>query len=88
MIRQLTLLFFISIYSLPVCAQDLEEQNLYVFVGEKISVEEFKPELEEGRILMDSAFRTQYKVIKQVYNQLRTDTIEFIAYDHYGAPAF
>jgi len=88
MTRQLLLVFFISIYSIAVCAQELEEQNLYVFVGEKISVEEFEPALEDGRILMDSAFRARYKVIDNVYNQLSTDTIEFIAYDHYGIPAF
>lgn len=88
MIRYLLLIFIISIYALPVSAQELEEPNLFVFVGEKISVEEFEIEVEKGRILMDAAFRARYKVIKQVYNQLPSDTIEFIAFDHYGEPAF
>lgn len=88
MIKKILFLLLFSNISYQVSAQDLEEPNLYVFVGEKISVERFSPDLEEGQILMDAAFKARYKIIKHVYNELESDTIEFEAYDHYGTPAF
>lgn len=62
--------------------------QLYVFVGEKISVEAFEPELEEGTILMDEAFIARYKVLENVYGELTEDTIEFQVFDHFGQPEF
>ena len=88
MIHKLFLASFFSFFSFAASAQDLEEPNLYVFVGQKISLEEFEPELEEDEFVMDALFRARYKVIKQVYNSLPTDTLKFIAPDHYGVPAF
>jgi len=68
-----------------------EEQikpELYVFVGQKIEVVEFQPEEEEGWISWDYAFKAKYKVLENVYGDLKVDTIEFTAYDHYGIPPF
>ncbi|WP_131701449.1 hypothetical protein [Chryseobacterium sp. FH2] len=81
--------------------------NLYAFIGEKISVEEFNPNInnevkekvidEETKdsvtvvrrnFVMDRAFRCKYKVIKNIFNNLPNDTVEFLAYDHYGKPYF
>lgn len=81
--------------------------NLYAFIGVKISIEEFDPNLnnkikekildkETGdsldviktQYVMDNAFRCKYKVIKNIFNDLPNDTIEFLAYDHYGKPNF
>ncbi|MCR1026434.1 hypothetical protein NQT66_16550 [Cellulophaga baltica] len=77
--------------------------NLYAFIGEKISVTEFDPNENNTRIeidsisgdtirrvsyVMDSGFKNKYKVVKNVFNDLKTDTIEFVAYDHYGRPGF
>lgn len=78
--------------------------NLYAFIGEKISVTEFDPNeintdrlevdsitgdtLINKRYIMDLGFICKYKVIKSIFNELKTDTIEFIAYDHYGRPGF
>ncbi|WP_438976646.1 hypothetical protein [Polaribacter sp.] len=77
--------------------------NLYAFIGEKISVIEFDPNENSERIeidsitgdtlvfkswVMDSGFKCKYKVVRNVYNELKTDTVEFEAYDHYGRPAF
>lgn len=77
--------------------------NLYAFVGEKISVIEFDPNENNTRIeidsitgdtirrvsyVMDYGFKNKYKVVKNVFNDLKTDTIEFVAYDHYGRPGF
>jgi len=80
-----------------------ESINLYAFIGEKISVKEFDPNENNTRIeidsisgdtirriiyVMDNGFENKYKVIRNVYNELETDTIEFVAYDHYGRPGF
>ncbi len=77
--------------------------NLYAFIGEKISVTEFDPNEKHTQIkidsisgdtirrisfVMDNGFKSKYKVLKNVYNELETDTIDFIAYDHYGKPEF
>lgn len=40
------------------------------------------------RYIMDVAFKCKYKVVKKMFNYLETDTVEFIAYDHYGSPGF
>lgn len=80
------------------------KMNLFAFVGEKISIDEFNPnavqeEKEEidtitgekfirKSFIMDNAFRLKYKVLKNLYNDLKIDTVEFVAYDHYGKPSF
>ncbi|MCI3938952.1 hypothetical protein MQX03_17265 [Chryseobacterium aahli] len=38
--------------------------------------------------VMDRAFKCKYKVVKKMFNYLETDTVEFVAYDHYGTPGF
>lgn len=77
--------------------------NLYAFIGEKISVTQFDPnstkeqteidtltgeEIVHKSIVMDYAFNVKYKVIKNVFNNLKTDTINFVVFDHYGPPKF
>lgn len=77
--------------------------NLYAFIGEKISVIEFDPNENNTKTLidsvtcdtirrvsyvMDNGFKCRYKVVKNVFNELKSDTIEFVAYDHYGRPGF
>jgi|GEM_PF-3153550 len=37
---------------------------------------------------MDRGFNNQYKVVKNVFNNIESDTIQFVAYDHYGRPGF
>lgn len=84
--------------------QENDKVNLYAFVGEKISVIEFDPNLlEEKKIeisattgdtifrtsrVKDRAYKLKYKVIKNLYNNLKIDTVEFVAFDHYGKPNF
>ncbi|SHJ27804.1 hypothetical protein SAMN04488508_10724 [Aquimarina spongiae] len=80
-----------------------ESVNLYAFIGEKLSVIEFDPNENNERMeidsitgdtlifknwVMDNGFKCKYKVLRNVYNELETDTVEFEAYDHYGRPAF
>ena len=77
--------------------------NLYAFIGQRISVTEFDPNENNTRIeidsvngdtirhlnlVMDLGFKARYKVLKNVFNDLGTDTVDFIAYDHYGRPGF
>ena len=38
--------------------------------------------------VMDNAFLCKYKIIKKLFNYLPNDTVEFVAYDHYGKPGF
>jgi hypothetical protein len=57
---------------------------LFVFVGEKISVEPLP--YEQGS--MDNGFKAKYVILKKVYGSFPQDSIEFIAYDHYGIPPF
>src|SRR5690606_28736630 len=40
------------------------------------------------RYVTDNAFLCKYLVIRNLYNKLEQDTIEFKAYDHYGRPGF
>ena len=81
--------------------------NLFAFVAQKISLNEFNANVNYERptsievdsttgdtimkrrsYIMDHAFEAKYKVIQPVFNDLKTDTIVFNAYDHYGRPAF
>jgi hypothetical protein len=43
---------------------------------------------ESVSLSMDGKFLAKYKVLQQVYGLFSSDTIEFVAYDHYGTPAF
>jgi hypothetical protein len=58
------------------------KSKLFVFVGKKISVNFMKS---EG---MDGAYKARYKIEEVVCGDYQKDTIEFIAYDHYGDPGF
>jgi hypothetical protein len=58
--------------------------RLFAFVGEKISVDPLPHE----RGSMDNGFKAKYAILKKVYGSFPADTIEFVAYDHYGTPDF
>lgn len=78
-------------------------KNLYSFVAKKVSVIEFDPNesnsvvsidsitgetLVNKKYVMDNAFICKYVVIRNLFNKLEKDTIEFKAFDHYGRPGF
>jgi len=81
-----------------------EEVNLFAFVGKKISVLKFDPNAEQieqkvydsvsgetiirKSYIMDAGYRCKYAIIKNVFNNPKIDTIDFVAYDHYGNPEF
>jgi len=58
--------------------------RLFAFVGEKISVDPLPSKLNS----FDNGFKAKYVILKKVYGSFPEDTIEFVAYDHYGTPAF
>lgn len=61
-----------------------DNNKLFVFVGQKISVDELP--VEENA--MDFGFKAKYIVIQKVYGNFSQDTIEFVAFDHHGIPPF
>jgi len=65
-----------------------EETKFYVFVGKKISIAPFKPQIPEGSIIRDNTFKAKYKIIQNVYGSYSSETIEFEVYDHYDEPKF
>lgn len=58
--------------------------RLFAFVGEKISVDPLP--YKQGS--MDNCFKAKFLILKKVYGNFPLDTIEFVAYDHYGIPPF
>lgn len=86
----LIILFLLS--SITIEAQTRKD-SLYVFVGKKVKMEEIPYKIDtlsDGRISvpMDRGFKCEYKVLEYVYGNSPKDTIKFMAYDHYGLPAF
>lgn len=78
---------------------DDSSANLYAFIGKKISTTQFDPNKENQLFevdsisgdtihyyVMDYAFKNSYKVLENVYNDLKKDTINFISYEHYDYP--
>jgi hypothetical protein len=61
-----------------------ESNHLFAFVGEKISVEP----LPHKQSSMDYGFKAKYRILEKAYGNFPEDTIEFVAYDHYGIPSF
>ena len=58
--------------------------QLFAFVGEKLSVDSL-PHEQGSR---NNGFKAKYLILKKVHGNFSQDTIEFVAYDHYGTPAF
>lgn len=63
-------------------------QNLAVFVGRKLELQEIQPDVPPGRLLMDEVFRARYKVLQVYCGDLTTPEVEFEVADHYGRPVF
>ncbi|MBS1734093.1 MAG: hypothetical protein JST02_12425 [Bacteroidetes bacterium] len=61
-----------------------DSNRLFVFVGQKIWVDALPSRTTD----FDNGFKAKYLVLEKVFGNFPSDTIEFIAYDHYGIPAF
>lgn len=86
----LIILFLLSCITIK---SQTRKDSLYVFVGEKIKMEEIPYKIDtlpDGRveIPMDAGFNCEYRIIENVYGNYPSDTIKFKAYDHYGVPTF
>jgi hypothetical protein len=67
-----------------------KEKNLklFVFIGRKINVDYAKNKYYCNRISMDWKFDAEYKIVENLYGDYKKDTMNFVAYDHYGKPSF
>ncbi|MBS1663104.1 MAG: hypothetical protein JST68_18820 [Bacteroidetes bacterium] len=61
-----------------------DNNKLFAFVGQKIWVQP----LPSKRNSSDNGFKARYAVLEKVFGDFPEDTIEFVAYDHYGIPPF
>jgi hypothetical protein len=73
---------------LPFQQCNTPSQKLYVFIGEKISVDHAEGKIYCNTISFDSEYDAKYKIIKNIYGDYKGDSIKFTAYDHYGTPSF
>lgn len=78
----------IKIPCVPYIECDAPAEKLFVFVGEKISVQPGERVNYCERFLLDSRYEARYKIIKNIYGDYKGDSISFTVYDHYGVPAF
>lgn len=65
-----------------------KEKILYVFIGKKIKLNPVDNIIYCDRISMDSKFKAEYQILKNIYGDFPSDTINFDVYDHYGDPGF
>lgn len=66
-----------------------DKEKLLIFVGEKIEVKEMEPDKSSDPLDLPYAkFKARYKVLDVLCGQYNKKEITFIAYDHYGVPAF
>ena len=71
------------------CMENPGKEKLLIFVGEKIEVKEIEPDKSSDPLALPYAkFKARYKVLDVVCGQYDEKEITFIAYDHYGVPAF
>jgi len=44
--------------------------------------------MKKASLSMDARFISRYRIVQQIFGTFKSDTIEFLAFDHYGTPAF
>ncbi|MFT3911455.1 MAG: hypothetical protein QM737_18675 [Ferruginibacter sp.] len=86
--KKIVSIFSILTFAFFISPGQSKKDSLFVFVGKKIEVTEFKPKLDSNEISFNSSFTAKYQILQNVYGDYKKDTIEFVAYDHYGIPAF
>lgn len=77
-------------------ADGQEAVETFVFVGERVSIEEapdpcaetFRKTGELTCINMDSLYKTRYRVLQRIAGAYGGSDIEFMVADHYGIPPF
>lgn len=66
---------------------DNPKEEFFVFIAEKISLELKVPEA-SCDVLMDAQFIAKYKVLENLYGDIKKDSVTFYVFDHYGWPKF
>jgi len=66
----------------------LEKPEVFAFVGEVLEVKQVEEIYYCNYLTLDLKYKAKLKILDQVYNNYKQDTITFFAYDHYGKPAF
>jgi hypothetical protein len=96
-----TLTILTLLFSVTDIFGQASKDSLIVFVGEIIEVK-YSPEkrkavdtIIEGKdtfyvisTSMDSRYVAKYKILQLLQGAYKADTIEFVAFDHYGSRAF
>jgi hypothetical protein len=82
------ILITISLFFSTLCRSQTIDDTLFVFIGEKISIKRIYPKPDSNSVIFYEGYKAKYKIIKSIYGQCSSDTIEFEAYDHYGKPPF
>lgn len=83
-------------YPAPAAAVGPQPVETFVFVGERISIEEapdpceqeFEKTGERGCISMDSLYAARYRVLEPIAGAYPNAEVGFSVADHYGFPAF
>ena len=78
----------ISEYSSKKINGSLNQTEVYAFIGKKISVNHFTPEVEEGVISLSSGYKANYEILEQFSGEMLPTNIQFEAYTHFRYPQF
>lgn len=67
-----------------------KEQNLHAIVAKKISVKYQEPKVycDQDLLFFNTEYLGKYKILENIYGEIKKDTIQFLAYDHYSDPKF
>jgi len=68
--------------------EDTVPSNFYVFVGQKLKVDDEPEPYYCDVVTMDSRFNADYLILEQEVGHYNKDTIRFTVFDHYGRPSF
>ncbi|TWR25223.1 hypothetical protein FPZ43_17285 [Mucilaginibacter pallidiroseus] len=68
--------------------KDTIPKNTYAFVAEKIEVKRLNRNYCGIMVMFNGEYSAKYRIVKNIYGNFKSDTINFTAYDHYGKPAF
>jgi len=58
------------------------------FIGEKVAIENVEDFCGEDAICLDLKYHVRYRIKELISGDFPHDTIDFIAFDHYGTPKF
>lgn len=80
---------YVKLQKRPCDIVDCDEgiNNFYAMVVQKINVTRVKPGYcGKGIIRFDNKYNATYRVVENIYNEYKNDTVQFTIFDHYGRP--